>query len=110
MAVFSKPILGATAATILFAAIRLHYSRKSSDSKRPDTGVNSARVDWKFLQRIMYVIRNILPGAICKETMLMAGLIVALLGRTWMSLWIAWNMGRSNVNVAWYFTDLCVYC
>ncbi len=96
MVVLSKPLAaGGITAIAVFTAIKL-LSKKSKLKRVQSNANNSAKVDWKFIQRMVYLLKNILPGAICKETILMAALMVSLLGRTWMSLWIAWNMGKSN--------------
>jgi hypothetical protein len=99
MVVFSKPLAGIAGTVVLVSVLKAYYGSKKEKIKRAESSNNNAKVDWKFVQRMIYVIKHILPGMVCKETVLMAALMVALLGRTWMSLWIAWNMGKSRLVV-----------
>eukprot|EP01128_Nolandella_sp_AFSM9_P003098 TRINITY_DN1357_c0_g2_i3.p1 TRINITY_DN1357_c0_g2~~TRINITY_DN1357_c0_g2_i3.p1 ORF type:complete len:415 (+),score=93.33 TRINITY_DN1357_c0_g2_i3:84-1328(+) len=97
---YKKTLTAAALATALVAHIRGRQHRRSLKTlRRPlkaakARGKHSGKIDFEFVKRLHYVLSSAFPF-LSRESLTALCLASALIGRTFMTLVIAGNMGRS---------------
>ena len=79
---------------VVFGVLYVVRAYQTPKTKSASRASNKANVDLAFLSKIMKLLPVVIPSAACKEVGLLALLSVALVLRTFLSIWIAGVNGK----------------
>lgn len=115
MSKLSKPLLGASASLLAAGSFAFLFKdsltdlslfkqlvqRFASGHKAKTSAQKTAKSkrNGRLFKQLFYILKRILPGFFCRETTQMGLLMLTLVARTFMSLFVARNMGQSVQHI-----------